>query len=209
MDAAWVSRLISSRVLIRRASRNTCWPSTTLTPAACRAKRMGSSMTSTPTGSSSRPYSSQLMLDLAGHLLGDAGLRVEGAAQGGDACSCAAGVARVRGCGAVVRGVPVLRLCCGVVQPRVVQLVVLGGRPEVPDDRARRRARAAPKRISLSTAQVPMWVDVMYRMLVKSKASTAPSREPSSSARSRARRRVRSRSKSTRCSQSTAFVPYV
>ena len=55
--------------------------------------------------------------DLAGDLLGDAGVGVEGAAQGGDA-----------GPGAL-----------GAVEPRVEQLVVLGRGAEVPEHRARRR----------------------------------------------------------------------
>ena len=70
-------------------------------------------MRSTPTGSSARPGLAQLVRDLAGDVLGDAGVGVERAAQGGDA-----------GAGPV-----------GAVEPRVVELVVLGGRPEVPDDR--------------------------------------------------------------------------
>ena len=49
----------------------------------------------------------------------------------------------------------------------------------------------------------------MYRMLEKSNASSAPSSERSSSALSRRAGRQRSRSKSTRASQSTAFVPVV
>ncbi len=61
--------------------------------------------------------------------------------------------------------------------------------------------------MSLSTAQVPMWVEVMYRMFVKSKASNAPSEDLSSSERRRASRSLRRRSMSSRCSQSTAFVP--
>ena len=59
--------------------------------------------------------------DLAGDLLGDAGVGVEGAAQGGDA-----------GPGPF-----------GAVEPGVVELVVLGGRAEVPERPARRRAAAA------------------------------------------------------------------
>ena len=61
--------------------------------------------------------------------------------------------------------------------------------------------------MSLSIAQVPMWVEVMYRMLWKSKVSNAPSSLRSSSSRRRPRRSERSRSKSTRCSQSTAVRP--
>ena len=49
---AVLSRVISSRVLISRASCMSCCPSTTLMPSACKAKRTGNSMTSTPSGSS-------------------------------------------------------------------------------------------------------------------------------------------------------------
>ncbi len=64
-------------------------------------------------------------------------------------------------------------------------------------------------RISLSIAQVPMWVDVMNRIFEKSKASRAPISDFSSSARSFCTRSRRSRSWSTRVSQSTAVVPWV
>jgi hypothetical protein len=63
--------------------------------------------------------------------------------------------------------------------------------------------------ISLSMAQVPMWVAVMYLVLAMSKLSSAPSSDRSRCSFSLASRSVRSRSKSTRCSQSTAFVPNV
>ena len=52
-----MSRLISSGVLIRRASRKTCWPSTTSMPSALSAARIGISTRSTPSGSFSRPCS--------------------------------------------------------------------------------------------------------------------------------------------------------
>ena len=54
-----------------------------------------------------------------------------------------------------------------------------------------------------------MWVDVMYRMLLKSKLSNPPSSESSRADRSRASRWSRSRSTSTRASQSTELLPYV
>jgi hypothetical protein len=63
--------------------------------------------------------------------------------------------------------------------------------------------------MSLSIAQVPMWVDVMYRMFEKSNVSSPPRSDPSRVLRSRARRSVRNRSRSMRCSQSTALGPYV
>src|SRR5688500_10470533 len=46
-------------------------------------------------------------------------------------------------------------------------------------------------------------------MLLKSNASTAPSEDRPNSARRRSSRCLRRRSRSRRCSQSTAFVPYV
>ena len=52
-----------------------------------------------------------------------------------------------------------------------------------------------------------MWVAVMYLMLAKSKASSAPSSDRSSWAFSLASRSARSLGRSTRCSQSTAFGP--
>ena len=52
-----------------------------------------------------------------------------------------------------------------------------------------------------------MCVAVMYRMLAKSKLSSAPSDDASSCAFSLASRSVRSLSRSTRCSQSTALAP--
>ncbi len=65
MVAAMVSRVISSGVLIRRASRKTCWPSTTSRPAASMAASTGSSATSIPTGSPARPWASSSRLILA------------------------------------------------------------------------------------------------------------------------------------------------
>src|SRR5262249_40751344 len=49
----------------------------------------------------------------------------------------------------------------------------------------------------------------MYLVLAMSKLSSAPSSDRSSVAFSLARRSARSRATSTRCSQSTAFGPYV
>ena len=55
---AVLSRVISSRVLILRASCISCWPSTTWMPSACSANSTGGSTASTPSGSPSRPRSS-------------------------------------------------------------------------------------------------------------------------------------------------------
>ena len=63
--------------------------------------------------------------------------------------------------------------------------------------------------MSLSIAQVPMCVAVMYRMFEKSNASSAPTSDFSSSALSLASRSLLRRSKSTRASQSTPFMPVV
>src|SRR5215469_2930357 len=63
--------------------------------------------------------------------------------------------------------------------------------------------------ISLSMAQVPMCVAVMYLVLDMSKLSSPPSSDRSSSAFSLASRSARSRAKSTRSSQSTASAPNV
>ena len=63
------------------------------------------------------------------------------------------------------------------------------------------------KRTYLSTAHMPMCVAVMYRMLLMSKQSSAPSSDFSSPALARDSRAVRSRSKSTRSSQSTPITP--
>ena len=57
MEHAWVSSEISSFVLIRRASRNSCCPSTTSMPARCSASSTGISAMSMPTGAPSRPRS--------------------------------------------------------------------------------------------------------------------------------------------------------
>src|SRR3954453_23548976 len=63
--------------------------------------------------------------------------------------------------------------------------------------------------MSLSMAQVPIWVAEMYRMFEKSNPCSAPSSEPPSSALSRASRSSRRRSNRMRSSESTAFVPNV
>ena len=85
-----------------------------------------------------------------------------------------------------------------------------GPQSRSPRGRARRRGRKRrAKRISLSIAHVPIWVDVMYLMFEKSKVNRAPSSERSSSSLSRCSRSSRNRSRSTRCSQSTALGPNV
>ena len=84
----------------------------------------------------------QLPLDLAGDVLGDPGAGVERAAQRGDPGPGAALPPRPGA--VVVRRVRVgVRHAAGRRQPRVEQLVVLGGRAEVPDDRVGRRGSAA------------------------------------------------------------------
>ena len=106
-----MSRLISSGVLIRRASRKTCWPSTTSMPSALSADQDRHLDQVDAERLVLEAVLAEHRRDLAGDLLGDARLGVEGAAQGGDA-----------GAGAL-----------GAVEPRVEQLVVLRGRAEVPE----------------------------------------------------------------------------
>ena len=72
MAHAWDSRVISSRVLIRRASMNTCWPSTTVIPAAASAASTGISATSMPSGSPGQAVLAQHLRDLGRDVLGDA-----------------------------------------------------------------------------------------------------------------------------------------
>ncbi len=131
-----MSSEISSAVLIERALRKTCWPSTTSTPACCRANRIGSSMTSTPSGSSSSPNSSssRLIFRATSSAIPASGLkaprRVEMPARAPDS--------RRGTYGAVVRRVRVgVHLCRGRGQPGVVELVVPRGRAEVPHDGVR------------------------------------------------------------------------
>ena len=62
------------------------------------------------------------------------------------------------------------------------------------------------QRNSLSLAQFPMWVAVVYRMLFMSNKISAPRSDCSKAARTLAARSVRSRAKSTRCSQSVPIV---
>ena len=61
--------------------------------------------------------------------------------------------------------------------------------------------------MSLSIAHVPMCVPVMYRMLLKSKVSSAPSSDCAKAAFSRASRCSRSLAMSSRFSQSTFMLP--
>ncbi len=97
---------------MRRASRKTCWPSTTVEPGVGQRPQDGHFDDVDPDRLAREAVLGQLGGDLAGDLLGDAGVGVEGATQGGDA-----GAGPVR-----------------AVEPRVVELVVAGGGTEVPDD---------------------------------------------------------------------------
>ena len=106
---------------MRRASRNTCWPSTTSMPSACSAHRTGISMTSTPSGSPA------------------------GRARAAPRRSCGPPPRRSPASGwnaprsvemppaPVLAAPPLARR--RVVEPGVVQLVVPGRRAEVPEDR--------------------------------------------------------------------------
>ena len=111
MEHAWVNSEISSAVLIFRAARNTCCPSTTRQPNACSASSTGISTRSTPMGASSvMPYSRNTASTFAATSSRDPGVGVEGAPQRGDP------------------GPGPLRS----VQPWVEQLVVPRRRAEVP-----------------------------------------------------------------------------
>ena len=177
---------ISSGVLIRRASRNTCCPSTTSRPSAWSAARIGISTRSTPTGSFVEAVLAQHGRDLAGDLLGDAGVGVERAAQGRDA-----------GPGPL-----------GAVEPRVEQLVVPGRRAEVPQDRlAAARQHGEPDQLVHRPG-----ADVGRRHV----ADVGEVERQQGAERGRLERRgagpaapSRRRSRSTRCSQSTALGPKV
>ena len=105
--------MISSIDLTSRASSITCWASRTVIPSASSAAIIGGSTMSTPSGMSSTPSALQDLADLARGPPEQPGVGRHGAAQADHA------------------GVDVL-----LGQPRAVQPVVLGRRPEVPDVRA-------------------------------------------------------------------------
>ncbi len=66
MEEAWVSSMISSTVLILRASSMSCWPSMTVMPAFCSANSTGGSTMSMATGSPARPrWSSSSLIQRA------------------------------------------------------------------------------------------------------------------------------------------------
>ena len=109
--AECVSSEISSCVLISRASDISCWPSTMLRPSFWSANSTGGSTTSTPTGSLCRPALLELDADLAGDVLGPAHLGRHRAAHQRDAGARP------------------------LAQPVAVELVMLGGGAEVPEDR--------------------------------------------------------------------------
>ena len=103
------SSVISSGVFTMRVSCISAWPSTTVIPAASSARRTGSSTMSTPSGSPSRPRCSSSARIFSATASARPGNRP---AQGRDA-----------GARAVF------------AEPRVEELVMPGGRAEVPHDR--------------------------------------------------------------------------
>ena len=105
MEAAWVSRRISSWVLTRRASMNTCWPSTTVMPCGLQRQQDGQFDDVDTERCVQQAELLQLVLDLVGHLSAMPASGWNGAAQGGDAGPGAA--LEPRPLGAVVRGVRV------------------------------------------------------------------------------------------------------
>ena len=196
IDAACVSRPISSSVLIRRASRNTCCPSTTGTPAACSANSTSGSITSTPTGWPSRPKSRSTCDDLRRDVLGPVRTRTDRAAQRGDARTAAVVVAAPR---RRVRLVQPRRLQrCGAWPPT--------RSPTAPDPR-----RAAGSRTGSSCPSPTCRCGSRSCTGCCGSRTSAPrpGSERSSSAFSFARRSCRSRPMSRRDSQSTWLVPYV
>ena len=112
MAAARLSSAISSMFLISRASSITCWPSAILSPAFSSSNIIGGSMMSTPTGILSTPAS----------------LISEAISLAWRSISPNAGLTVPRR--PMQAGLAVLRL-----EPGRVELVVHGGRAEVPQDR--------------------------------------------------------------------------
>ena len=106
------SSVISSWLLISRASSIVCWPSRTSMPAFCSSNSIGGSTTSTPSGMWPTPSSSRIALISRAASRNSVRIGADGAAHAGHA------------------GAAVVRL-----QPRRIQLVVLRGGAEVPDVR--------------------------------------------------------------------------
>ena len=124
-----MSSAISSTVLIRRASRNTCWPSTTVEPFRLQRRQDRHLDHVDAEWLGGQPVLAQHGCDLSSHFLGDAGVRVERASQRGDpGAGAGSSFSRSFGDLAVV-GLAV------IVEPRVVELVVPRGGSEVPDHR--------------------------------------------------------------------------
>ena len=179
------SSAISSRVLITRASDINCCPSTTVIPSRCRAKRTGSSMMSTPTGSLCRPRISSSMRIFLRHILRAPHLRRHGAAQHGNSGARA------------------------LAQPGTMQLMVPGRRAEVPQNGlvVLRQQREAVRSCPAPKCRCGSRSDSEHYSCRSKAARPSPTWRAKSLAR--CRRSVRRRSKSMRCSQSTAIVPCV
>ena len=184
MAQAVLSRMISSIDLTSRASSMTCWPSRTVMPSASRAAIIGGSPMSSPRGMSATPSALRMRGDLARGGPEQPGVGGDRAAQPDHP------------------GVDVV-----LEQPRAVEPVVLGGRPEVPDVRlaAARLERVAGHLVARPLAdvgarQVPDVVEVEGQ-------DGARGRRPSRAARARPKRYWRRRSTFQRSSQSTFIDP--
>src|SRR3984893_4591720 len=183
MPAPIHSSLISSLDLIWRASSIACWPSTTLRPHFCRAKTIGSSAMSTPSGSSATPCSRMISIT-------ERAPSSESPPSGATAPRKPVIPAREfsgRSHGACRRWTL-------AAEPKSHRT----GSPE---------CVSRAKRGTLSRGHSPMCVLVMYRMLFMSKTSTAPRPAFPMASRARPRRYSCRRWKLTRSSQSTCMRP--
>ena len=128
-----LSSVISSFDLTSRASSMTCWPSRTVTPSSASAASIGGSTMSTPSGMSATPSARRIAAISRAARPEQAGVRGDGAAQPDHP------------------GMDVL-----LAQPRAVEPVVLGRRPEVPDVRiaAARQQRVARHLVARPLADV-------------------------------------------------------
>src|ERR1700674_1130779 len=183
MAAAIESSMISSLDLICRASSIACCPSTTLRPHFCRAKIIGSSAMSTPSGSSATPCSRMISLTVR--------------ATSSDSPNSGATAPR--------RPVIPAREFSGRSHGECRRWTLAA------EPKSHRIGSplcvSKAKRATLSRAHSPMCVLVMYRMLFMSNTNTAPRPALAIASRERPRRYSCKRRKSTRSSQSTCMRP--
>ena len=161
---AMFSSMISSADLTSRASSIVCWPSRTVMFSASSAASIGGSTRSTPIGMSATPSARRI-----------------------SAISLAAPVKRPAS-GATAPRSPIIppRMFSGGSHGQYSRWC-LAADPKSQRCGSPPRVRSA-KRVILSRAHSPMWVLVTYRMLLKSKSSSAPSSEASSASRARPNR---------------------